>query len=38
MEPIGQARLLLDAQRAAFEHEGIVSAQVRIDRLGRALA
>ncbi|MFI4891281.1 MAG: aldehyde dehydrogenase family protein, partial [Steroidobacterales bacterium] len=38
MDPTGQASMLLDAQRAAFELEGVVTAEVRIDRLGRALA
>jgi coniferyl-aldehyde dehydrogenase len=31
------ARLLLEAQRAAFRSDGIVTARVRIDRLDRAL-
>ena len=30
--------MLLDGQRSAFRLEGVVTAKVRIDRLGRALA
>ena len=38
MNQADQARMLLDGQRSAFRLEGVVTAKVRIDRLGRALA